>query len=599
MELNANQKLAVETIEGAIRLVASPGSGKTRVVVERIKNIISKGFFPAQILAITFTRSAASEMKKRLLADLPDTVVRQMTICTFHSLAVKIMRDYGYKIGYRPQFSVYDARDSLDVLRQILKDMNIKSPKAETILEQLDFPKYPEVKKEYRDRIRANNAMDFDMLIENALYLLKDPEVLEKLSFKFRFISVDEYQDTSDEQHKMAKMLASHWHNICAVADPDQCIYEFTGSNPRYILNFTQDFPTCQTIYLDQCYRCPANVLDSANLLIKNNRQRLDKPCTTPNPAGDLKTLVFENDTEESLWIATKCKELHEQGIKYSEMAVLCRTNKLKASVLEDLKLNGVPTNNCGRTEDFFKQPAVCQFLDYLKVVQNPFDVFSFRRIINFPNRDVSFIDILKSEALTRAANVNVLEGARAYFSDRMHQNEKVVALCDQLSILTKVTSDIAIHDIAKILIDHHKANGLMSRESQIKEAVLRYTTYDILNPTPTLEEFLGYVNELDTQEDVRDKEDENIEDAVNMMTLHGAKGLEFPVIFIPGLEKGVFPISAADHDLDEMESERRLFYVGITRAERMLFVTRARQRKMWGKDEEREPSPFLEEFLP
>jgi len=599
MELNENQRLAVETLDGAIRLVASPGSGKTRVIIERIKNIISKGFSPSQILAVTFTRAAASEMKKRLLKDLPENVVRMMTICTFHALAVRIIREQGHKLGFRPSFSIYDERDSLDVLRQVLKDMNIKQPKAETVFEQIRTPKYTDVYKEYRDRVRGNNAVDFDMLIENALYLLRQPEVMSIYNYKYRFISVDEYQDTTADQHEMTKLLASHWHNICAVADPDQCIYQFTGSHPRFILNFPIDFPGCQTIYLDRCYRCPTNVLSSANFLIKNNRERLDKPCTTTNPDGEIRVLAFDNENEESMWISNKCKELKLQGINYSSIAILSRTNKQKSFLLNSMKNDQIPVNNCGRTEDFFKQTAVSQFLDYLKVVHNPHDAFSFRRIINFPDRGVSFIDILKCESTTRAAGVDCIEGARLYFSDPRHQNDKVVALCTQWPLLLSGTnpSDTAVRAIAALLIEHHITCMLPGREASVKEALLRYSTYDILNPAPELGDFLEYVNELETQEDVKDKADEASEDAVQLMTVHGAKGLEFPVVFIPGLETGVFPISSANKNIDDMEQERRLFYVGITRAEQKLFVTRARWREAWGKGETCEPSLFLDEL--
>ena len=596
--LNDNQKLAVETIEGPVLVVANPGSGKTRVVTERVKHILDKGFSPSQILAIAFTRAAATEMRHRLSEDLPWGVVRLMTITTFHGLAVRILRENGHRLGYRTNFSIYDERDQLDVLTQVLRDMNIKQPKAETVLDQLDALKFTDVKREYRDRVRGNNAMDFDMLIENALTLLGQQDVIDNYSFKFRFISVDEFQDVNNKQYTIAKLLSSHWNNLCAVGDPDQNIMTFQGSNIRHILDFTVDFPTAKIIYLDKCYRCPINILQSASKLIKNNRERLDKTITTDNAAGEVRVLAFENELEESLWIATKCKELYNLGVKFGSMAILARTHKLKNALLHDIKAAGVPINVCGRTEEFFKQPAVCQFLDYLKVIHNPFDAFSFRRIINSPNRDTNYIDILKSESFTRAGNFNCVEGARIYFTDQRHANQKIVELCETLAALAKDPAPTAVNAIGKMLMDHYTATNLVTRKAQIGEALHRYCTYDDTTTDPPIEEFLQYVGELDAQEDAHKVDPAApVEDAVKIMTCHTAKGLEFPAIFIPGMEQGIFPISAANRDIDEMEQERRLFFVGITRAEQMLFVTRARQRQTWGKEEQREPSLFLEEF--
>jgi len=599
MDLNANQELAVRTIEGPVLAVASPGSGKTRVVVERIKYIISQNYSPRGILAIAFTRAAAAEMKKRLVKDLGEQTVKQMTICTFHALAVRVIRDYGYLIGYRPGFSIYDERDSLDIVQQIVKDLNIKQPKPEKILQDIDLPKWDTVKAEYRDRVRANNALDFDMLVECALQLLKgNPEVLAEYAHRYQFVSVDEFQDLNARQYEMAKLMSSEWRNLCAVGDPDQNIMSFQGSNIRYILNFSTDFPDAKLVYLDKSYRCPDNILRGASLLIQNNRQRLDKPTTTDISDGVVQSLVFNNDLEESLWIANKCKELYRSDVDYSAMAILSRTHKLRTSIIRDLTSSGVPVNACGRTEEFFKQDAVVMMLDHLRVIENPYDGFSFRRIVNFPNRSLSWIDIMKCEAHIRGSRMDCLSGAKVFFENPRTANQAVaqwLQIMQQLNVNKDSDPLSVIERVAMMLGAHYGSSSLSSRESQIKEAVLRYKTFE--DGAQSIGAFLEYVSDLNAQEDVVDAAKNGQPSAVQVMTCHTSKGLEFPIVFVPGCEKGVFPIGAADSNLDEMEQERRLFYVATTRTRWQLYMTRVRIRSMWGKESEREISPFVKEF--
>jgi len=599
LDLNANQELAVKTIFGPVLIVAGPGSGKTRTIVERIKYIVSQNYSPRGILAVTFTRAAAAEMKKRLIEDLGEPVVKSMTICTFHSLAVKIMRDYGRHLGYRHGFSVYDERDSLDILGQVVKDLNIKRPKPDKIFQDLDLPKWVNVKAEYRDRVRSNNAVDFDMLIENALRILKNNlTILQELSHQYQFVSVDEFQDLNARQYEFAKLMASDWKNICAVGDPDQNIYAFQGSNIKYILDFTMDFPGAKVIYLDQCYRCPSNVLTGANALILNNRQRLDKPTTTDLDKGVIQSLVFDNDLEENLWIATKCKELYRQDVDYSSMAILARTHRLRLNIIRDLTSAGVPINACGRTEEFFKQDAVVMMLNYLRVIENPHDGFSFRRIINFPNRNIDWIDLLKCEAHIRATHMDCLLGAKTFFENSRQVNPVIVDFLNQMTVLNinkDVNPSLVIDTVAALLGTHYGTASLASRDAQTKEAVLRYRTFE--DGAQPLSAFLEYASDLDAQEDVVDASKDGQPSAVQIMTAHTAKGLEFPIVFVPGLEKGSFPISAADNNMDEMEQERRLFYVAATRTMFHLYLTRCRIRSMWGKEDEREASPFVEEF--
>jgi len=604
MALNEQQELAVKTLDGPVLVVAAPGSGKTRVIMHRIEALLDSGVDPREILAVTFTRAAAMEMKRRLINKKGEEQAKRVTISTFHGLAIRIIRSHGYLTGYRPNFSIYDTKDQLDILSSVLKDLNIKRPTADTILEDIDLPKYAHAKAEYRDRIRGNNAMDYDMLIETALDLLHKPECLQAYASRYRYISVDEFQDLNGRQYEMATLLASQHRNICAVGDPDQAIFAFQGANIRYILDFQKDFPDTKVINLNICYRCPIKVLECANSLIKNNRQRLEKESEAFELyQGVVKTFVFDNDTEEVDWIVSKCKEIREKTGSLARIAILARTHRLKNTIA--LAFKDIPINICGRTEEFYRSPVIVLLLDYLRLIQNPYDDFCMKKIINIPDREISNLDMLKCMSFVRAMNVDCLAGARLYFSDPKHSSPNAVSFCDQMLSWRKEmldgNSSLVIHSVARMLMDHFNKVGLNGRVSDLKTFLTKYANIDITGFL-SIEELLAYITELDSQDDVEGQLpaiNGPEQDAVQLMTVHTAKGLEFDTVFIPGMEMGIFPISAANKNLDEMEQERRLLYVGITRAESDLYLTRSRERMVaWGAEANlTEPSTFLEEL--
>ncbi|MEN6550189.1 MAG: ATP-dependent helicase [Armatimonadia bacterium] len=595
MQLNDAQRLAVET-SGSVRILAAPGSGKTRTIVEKIKHLVAGGCHPKEILAISFTRAAAQEMKRRLEADLGE-MVKPMQVSTFHALALKIVKKFGYLLGYRPGLSIYDERDQRDILMVVIKDLNVKKPGVEQIQEDLDLPKYAKIKAEYRDRVRGANALDYDMLIEEATKILGMEAPVER----YQHILIDEFQDLNGAQYAMARALMAEGTHLCAVLDVDQAIMEFQGASIRYALRLPEDFPGIRTLYLDTCYRCPTNVLDAANKLILHNRQRLDKPCRTDNPPGEIEVRALVNELEEGRWIAEKCLELHGQGMKYADMAVLARTHRLKNTLHDSLKGAGVPVNVCGRSQEFFRQPAVVQFLDYLRVITNPHDAFSFRRVLNFPNRGLTYIDLLKCESTARAAGVDCLRGAELHFAKAREVNPEIKAGLEQLrGWAERCVRDPAEHravlnEIAAFLAEHHMKHGLTGRAGEVREAALRYELMAF--GFETIGDFLEHISEMDGQDDLQEKLEEEKPDQVNLMTCHVAKGLEFPVVFIPGMEQGGFPIGSAAKDAEEIEQERRLFYVAVTRSERHLYLTRAVARTLWAGEEPREPSVFLGEL--
>lgn len=928
MELNPGQKLAVEA-EGSVRILAAPGSGKTRVITERIKHLIKNGTHPREVLAISFTRAAAQEMKKRLETDLGE-VMNTMQVSTFHALAMRIVKKHGHVRGFRPGLSIYDERDSRDILSAVMKDLNIKKPGVDRVLDDLDLPKYAKVKAEYRDRVRAANALDYDMLVEEAVRLLGYNEVRSAVAI-YKHVLIDEFQDVNGAQYALARAITGEGVNLCAVFDVDQCIasgtmiktptgpkmidhlvagdlvgtneghmfglgfrpivaiskrafkgiayhiitatgksvrctgdhhipakwqrhtriapsakrcyvyishrtdrgwrigvtedpdtrlhlekrtegllpiacfndrwdalaaediwsckygipqvlfqprggkgemplekiihifsqldtksaaenlmrdldkswdgfirqrgstrngfsrkniiinvldgiyskktspyrvafesdgerivhrtpslhaarkyarelklrfptagihemwhlasgerlqmvpahnilpgiqiavsgkmeevvevttenydgmvYDlevrhthnfmldngitmgncimtFQGSSLKYAMDLPEDFPGIRTLYLDTCYRCPANVLDAANRLILHNRERLDKPCRTDNPPGAIEVRSLANELEEATWIARKCQELRAAGTKYADMAVLARTHRLKNLIHDGLKNAGVPVNVCGRTQDFFRQPAVVQFLDYLRAVTNNHDSFSFRRVLNFPNRGLTYIDLLKCESTARAAGVDCLRGAELHFGKQKEVNPEIKKGLEQLrGWADRCKADPAEHkpvlnEIAAFLAEHHLSHGLTGRAGEVREAALRYDLMAF--GYETIGDFLEHITELDGQDDLQEKLDEEKPDQVNLMTCHVAKGLEFEHVFVPGLEQGGFPIGSAAKDHEELEQERRLFYVAITRAKRNLYLTRSAVRSLWAGEEPQEPSVFLGEL--
>jgi DNA helicase-2/ATP-dependent DNA helicase PcrA len=590
MNLNPKQREAVETIDGPVLVVSAPGSGKTRVVTERIKNILRNGASPADILAIAFTNSAAREMKDRLVKDLGETA-NKLTICTFHKLAIKIIRTYGHLLGYRPDFTIYDENDQLDIVRVVMKDMGLKKPKADRVLRNLREIKYKDIFMEYRDRLKAANAFDFDMLIEVSLVLLQNfKQVKEDLSYRYRYISIDEFQDINRLQYLMAKVLSSRWKNICAVGDPSQNIFTFQGADIQYILNLNNVYPGLRTVTNDTTFRCPSNVLHHADVLVRHNKNRLITNPTTSNPEGVIQIVPLQDSFEEAAWIANKCKELHDNGLAYREMAVLYRLHRLREEIQACLRAQKIPTVVCGRTKHFFQEPVIKEFHFYLRVLNNFYDDLSFKNIVNVPPRGINWRHIAKIEIFARAADMSIVGGAIQYFKNQNMDAswlEEIVSWKD----LTFIDQVGRVRDT---LQKHYDSQDLLTRCDQLQALQEFINNWRRQNIDCGLKEYLEDISELSAQDDIVSEDDE---DAVQLMTIHTAKGLEFPAVFVPGLEEGTFPVLRASITDEEIEEERRLFYVAITRTEQMLYLTYARKREYWGREKEMDPSRFLSEM--
>ena len=588
MILNKDQKLAVESIDGPVLIVAAPGSGKTRIITERIKNIVSSGYSPKDILAITFTNAAAREMRIRLEKDID---CRGMTICTFHKLAINILRKYGYLLGYKDGFSIYDQADQADIISSVMKDMNVKSPKAETILRGRGLDKFKDIFDEYADRLKAANAFDFDGLITTAVSIVENfDRPLEELAYKYRYISIDEFQDTNFLQYKMAKAISSKWNNLCVCGDGNQSIFGFQGSDVKYILSFEQDNPGTETVTNDTVYRCPSNVVRWSNNLISNNQNRFINTPRTDNNHGEYNHLVFDSGFEESAYIASKCSRLHDNGMPYKEMAVLIRIHRLRSEIESRLKHAGVPVNVLGKTKNLFYDKTVKEFHSYLYLLNNSHDCHSLKSVINTAAESLTWKDIAAGEAHARAADMSVVEGMLSYLKSKGKDHEWLEKIISWKCLTFSEICGNVKALLGKIYEDKNlgsRCNSLCDLESYIRKWSSR-------NVNVGLHEYLDHISEIGAQEDAPDEEDE---DAVNILTIHTAKGLEFDAVFIPGMEEGTFPISKATKSVSALEEERRLFYVAITRTRSALFTSRARKRELWGNTVETDESRFIEEL--
>jgi len=588
MKLNPEQQTAMETIEGAVLISAAPGSGKTRTVIERIKHILKQGYSPVDILAVTFTNSAAHEMRERLEKDLPEDVVRELTICTFHRLTMQIIRRYGYKIGRKPDFSIYDTDDQLDIIRAIMKDLGIKKPKPESVMKSKNNPKYKMIFTEYRDRLRAVNAFDFDMLIDSAMFILENHEEARKeLQHKFRFISVDEFQDVNTDQYRMANILAKEWGNICAVGDTDQNIFSFAGSDVKFMLQFQEEFDNTKVVTIDTTYRCPEAVMGKATDLVKHNPNRLEVTPKTVKAGGVLKRLVFDNDFEEACWIAKQCHRLIDGGeAKDNEIAVLCRTHKVSGTIAQVMRNGGLEVNMCGRTRDLMSQTAAKDFNAYIRLIANQYDKYSLQRVSSAPNRDLTWRHLASIEALSRASDVDLLTAAKQYLATKKLDTSWV----DEISALKSLTFSEAASTIETILRDFYDTQNLITRSKDLLSLGGVINDMVCKNPHLTAADYLEEIAELSAQNDATSEKE-----GVNIMTVHTSKGLEWPFVFVPAMEMGTFPIGSNPNE-EALEEERRLFYVALTRAERGVYVTSSRARTFWGKEREVEESLFIAE---
>lgn len=686
--LNPAQRDAVLTTEGPLLVLAGAGSGKTRVLTYRIAHMIADlGVRSWQILAITFTNKAAAEMRERLEALLPGGT-RGMWVCTFHAMCVRMLREDADLLGYTGQFSIYDDDDSRRMVRDIMSSLNIEQKQyplnmirskisaaknamisPDRFQAQASTPqerKTAQVYQELERRLRAANAMDFDDLLVRALELLRTrPEVLEKYQERFRYISVDEYQDTNHVQYEIANLLAAKYSNLMVVGDDDQSIYSWRGADISNILDFEQDFPQAKVVKLEQNYRSTGHILNAANAVVQHNSQRKAKKLFTAAGDGEkIQAYQASDERDEGRWIAGEIEKLHDGGMSYDDIAVFYRTNA-QSRMLEDMFLRaGVPYKIVGGTR-FFDRAEVRDVMAYLKMVVNPADEMSVKRIINTPRRGIGSTSIAKIEALAAANRCSFFQACEIATAETSMFSAKVRnALGDFVNIVREGRRmDGELKDVVEMLVD----------KSGIVQAYRAEATVEADSRIENVHEFIGVVAEFEESHDDIEGTLESLEElraagvadvpaadgasvaagtgvvtdatnvtqraaaqataelertygplackalpallewlalrsdldtlagnthAITMMTIHSAKGLEFPAVFVAGMEEGIFPhVSNFKEDPEKLEEERRLAYVAITRARKRLFLSYAASRRTYGTTQNNPRSRFIGEI--
>lgn len=629
--LNDRQCEAVKHTEGPLLITAGAGSGKTKVLTCRIAHLLELGVAPYRILAITFTNKAAKEMKERV-TNLVGTQADSIWLSTFHSFCAKLLRfEVDGFHGYTRNFTIYDSSDQLVLVKDCLKKLNLDDKQfmprsvlgtissAKNVLmdakafaaKASDFyeQKVADVYALYQEKLRENNAVDFDDLLFLAVRLLQEKEdVREKYQSRFQYILVDEYQDTNHAQYALTKILAARWRNICVVGDADQSIYAWRGADIRNIIDFTRDYPDAASIKLEQNYRSTKTILHAANAVIDNNESRPKKTLWTENPAGN-KIIHYQAQTEhdEADYIAGVIYNRHEISHEpYGNMAILFRTNAQSRVLEEKLMRYAIPYTMVGGTK-FYDRKEIKDVLAYLRLLYNPEDSLSLTRIINVPKRNIGATTmehvaayaeeqgISLFEALSSTDEIPVTKRARTSlenFAAMIFDLLNDIEGKDVLSLIETVIKQTGYGDMLDKEAEHDPQGE--SRKENVGEFLSVAKDYMDSNPDGNLQDFLENVALVSDVDDF-----ESSDSKVTLMTLHAAKGLEFPVVFLTGLDEGLFPHSRTLLDPAQVEEERRLAYVGITRAERQLYVTNAITRTMYGRISAYMPSRFLAEIPP
>lgn len=626
--LNKEQQQAVQHTEGPLLILAGAGSGKTKVLTVRIAHLLTQGVNPYEILAITFTNKAAKEMKSRVEGLVGD-VANRIWLSTFHSFCAKFLRfELDNFLGYNSNFTIYDTSDSQAVIKAALKALNLDdkyypvgamiaaiSDAKNKLLFASDFrkqardfyqQKVADVYEYYERELRKNNALDFDDLLLVAVKLLQSNEaVLDKYSKRFRYVMIDEYQDTNHAQYLLAKLLASHWKNIAVVGDADQSIYAWRGADIQNILDFEKDYPNCTSIKLEQNYRSTKIILDAANAVIENNEGRPKKNLWTDKTEGaKIQHFTAQSEHEEAAFIGDTIAKKHDiHGVPYGDMAILYRTNAQSRVLEEALIKRALPYTMVGGTK-FYDRKEIKDVLAYLRVLYNPFDDLSLLRIINVPKRSIGATTVAKLQDYARANGTSLfMTLTQLHLVDTIKgkTKEKLEEFGILIFTLVAEMEDKTVLDILESILDRTGYLAQLeestdpqdqARAENIGELLSVAKDFQDTNPTGTVEDFLeqvALVNDVDSFEQEESK--------VTLMTLHAAKGLEFPIVFLGGLEEGLFPHSRTLMNPEEIEEERRLAYVGITRAEKELYISNATTRTVFGRTSSYSPSRFIDEI--
>lgn len=632
--MNDQQAEAVQTTEGPLLIMAGAGSGKTRVLTHRIAYLIDEKMInPWNILAITFTNKAAREMRERAVALNPAT--SETLIATFHSMCVRILRREADHIGYNRNFTIVDPGEQRTLMKRILKNLNLDPKKwnerailgtisnaKNDLLDEIAYEHqagdmYTQIVakcyKAYQEELRRSEAMDFDDLIMMTLRLFdKNPDVLAYYQQRYQYIHVDEYQDTNHAQYQLVKLLASRFKNICVVGDADQSIYGWRGADMQNILDFEKDYPEAKVVLLEENYRSTKKILQAANEVIKNNRNRRPKKLWTQNDEGEQIVYYRANDErDEAVFVASTIDNIVREKVKnFKDFAVLYRTNAQSRTIEEALLKSNIPYTMVGGTK-FYSRKEIRDVISYLNLIANTSDNISFERVVNEPKRGVGPGTLEKLRNFAYEQNMSLLDASANIMLSPIKGKaaqgvydfaNMILNLRDQLDGLSITDTVEAILDKSGYLdaLSMQQTLESQSRIENIEEFMSVTKNFDETNTDGTEDETgidrLGrFLNDLALIADTDDGEVEAAE--VTLMTLHAAKGLEFPVVFLIGMEEGVFPLSRASEEPDELEEERRLAYVGITRAEEILFLTNANTRTLFGKTGYNRPSRFLREI--
>lgn len=626
--LNKEQQQAVQHTEGPLLILAGAGSGKTKVLTVRIAHLLAQGVNPYEILAITFTNKAAKEMKSRVEGLVGD-VANRIWLSTFHSFCAKFLRfEIDSFLGYNSNFTIYDTSDSQAVIKAALKALNLDdkyypvgamiaaiSDAKNQLLFASDFrkqardfyqQKVADVYEYYERELRKNNALDFDDLLLVAVKLLQsNAAVLDKYSHRFRYVMIDEYQDTNHAQYLLAKLLASHWKNIAVVGDADQSIYAWRGADIQNILDFEKDYPNCTSIKLEQNYRSTKIILDAANAVIDNNEGRPEKNLWTDKMEGaKIQHFTAQSEHEEAAFIGDTIAKKHDiYDVPYGDMAILYRTNAQSRVLEEALIKRALPYTMVGGTK-FYDRKEIKDVLAYLRVLYNPFDDLSLLRIINVPKRSIGATTVAKLQEYARANGTSLfmtLTQLHLIDSIKGKTKEKLEEFGILIFTLVSEMENRTVLDILESILDRTGYLAQLeestdpqdqARAENIGELLSVAKDFQDTNPSGTVEDFLeqvALVNDVDSFEQEESK--------VTLMTLHAAKGLEFPIVFLCGLEEGLFPHSRTLMNPEEIEEERRLAYVGITRAEKELYISNATTRTVFGRTSSYLPSRFIDEI--
>ncbi len=627
--LNKRQKEAVETTEGPLLIMAGAGSGKTRVLTHRIAYLIhEKQVMPWNILAITFTNKAANEMKERV-NDLVREGGEDVWVSTFHSMCVRILRREIDRIGYSQNFTIAASSEQKTLMKRVLKKLDLDPKKFSVnaiiaavsnakneLLSDIEYAKQAvtywdkivaKCYTEYQQELRKAETLDFDDLIMLTVRLFEEhEEVLAYYQRKFQYIHVDEYQDTNHAQYRLVELLARRFNNVCVVGDADQSIYGWRGADMSNILDFEKDYPDAKSIFLEQNYRSTKNILQAANTVIKHNINRKDKKLWTDNHDGEKITVYFAKDEyAETQYVAEQIKKIMMQDLSltYDDFAVLYRTNAMSRVMEETFIKSDIPFQIIGGT-GYYARKEILDLMAYLTLIVNPSDDLSFRRIVNEPKRGIGAATIDRLSAVAEENDVSLYEAAlhvqNTNLSARAANN--LEAFAHMIQDFRRMTEFLTITDLVESVLDKTgyldalKKENTLESEARIENLEEFYSLTENFDRVETEDNsLLDFLTDLSLIAPIDESEEETSE--VTLMTLHAAKGLEFPYVFIIGVEENIFPLIRQDSDEDDLEEERRLAYVGITRAEQKLFLTNASSRMLYGRRQYNPNSPFIKEL--